>query len=358
MNIMRRKTKKKIAITIIILIIILIGAGVYYVFFRNKNNGEEGTIIDKIIKEEPPAPKLKIVDETSKSRPFAVMINNIAEARPYQSGLQDAYIIYEIIVEGGITRYMAVFKDQSTERIGSIRSARHYFIDYAMENDAYYIHWGWSPQARNDISKYKINNLNGLAYEGKYFLRDKNLRKSGISSEHTGYTTMELLKAGVEKVGYRNETNQKLLLNYSVDPVDLSENEDAIKATTITIPYSNSIKTKYVYDPENKYYLRSVNGTAQKDYVTKKQYHFKNIITYQVKNSTISGGGKGRQTISNIGSGKGYYITDGYAVPILWEKKSRESQTKYTLTDGTEIDVNDGNTFIQIQPTGQKLTIE
>lgn len=64
------------------------------------------------------------------------MINNISVARPLQSGLQDAYLMYEIIVEGGITRYMALFMDQNTTRIGSIRSARHYFLDYALENDA------------------------------------------------------------------------------------------------------------------------------------------------------------------------------------------------------------------------------
>ena len=99
--------------------------------------------------------KLKIVDEESKSRPYAIMINNLGVARPLQSGLQDAYIIYEMIVEGGLTRYMALFMDQNTERIGSIRSARHYYIDYALENDAIYVHHGKSPQAQEDFSLLK-----------------------------------------------------------------------------------------------------------------------------------------------------------------------------------------------------------
>ena len=70
---------------------------------------------EKIVEPVKPKPKLKIIDIDSKTRPFAVMINNINVARPLQSGLQDAYIVYEIIVEGGITRYMAVFQDQQTE---------------------------------------------------------------------------------------------------------------------------------------------------------------------------------------------------------------------------------------------------
>src|SRR5574344_1440904 len=66
-----------------------------------------------------------IADKDSTSRPFAVMINNHPTARPLQSGLQDAYLVYEMLVEGGITRMMALFKDQTTSRIGSVRSARH-----------------------------------------------------------------------------------------------------------------------------------------------------------------------------------------------------------------------------------------
>ena len=61
--------------------------------------------------------------------------------------------------------------------------------------------------------------------------------------------------------------------------------------------------------------------------------------------------------LENIGSGEGYFITNGYAVPITWEKKSRDAQTVYKYKNGEEIVVNDGNTFIQIQPTGQTLSI-
>ena len=94
------------------------------------------------------------------------------------------------------------------------------------------------------------------------------------------------------------------------------------------------------------------------DYVTKEQYTFKNIITYQVDNYTLNDGeNKGRQELENIGSGTGYFISGGYAVPITWEKSSRSSQTKYYYESGEELIVNDGNTFIQIQPEGQKLEI-
>ena len=96
---------------------------------------------------EPEVPKVQIIDLDSKSRNIAVMINNIRTVWGYQSGLQDAYLVYEMIVEGGYTRLMAVYKDKMPERIGSVRSARPYYLDYALENDALYIHFGGSDQA-------------------------------------------------------------------------------------------------------------------------------------------------------------------------------------------------------------------
>ena len=118
-------------------------------------------------KEEPKVEeKLKILDLDSNTRPYAVMINNIKTVWGYQCGLQDAYMVYEIIVEGGYTRLMALFKDKSLERIGSIRSSRHYFLDYALENDAIYVHFGWSPQAQSDMKKLGVNNINFMSYNG------------------------------------------------------------------------------------------------------------------------------------------------------------------------------------------------
>ena len=104
--------------------------------------------------------------------------------------------------------------------------------------------------------------------------------------------------------------------------------------------------------------MRYVNNKAHVDFPTKEQYHFKNIITYKVGNSTIAGDEKGRQTLNNVGSGTGYYISNGYAVPIKWSKASRDAQTLYTYLSGEKIDVNDGNTFINIIPNSGSINIE
>lgn len=353
---MKRLTKKaKIVIGTVGLALLLLAILLIINIISKKDNSKVDDNEPKNeIKEELPTKKLQIMDLNSNSRSYAVMINNHSSARVHHAGLQDAYLIYEIIVEGGLTRYMAIFKDQDTAKIGSVRSSRHYFLDYAMENDAIYVHWGWSPQAQNDISEYKINNINGLTWEGTYFYRDKSLN---VSREHTGFTTMEMLKKGASRLGYRTTSNEQPLLNYEVDEIDNS-NLATIPATTVTIKYSSSVTDKYVYDETNKVYKRYVNNKEHVDDVTKKQYTFKNIITYQVSNSSIKGDGKGRQDIANIGKGSGYYISNGVAVKINWEKTSRQSKTIYTYEDGTPLKVNDGNTFIQIQPKNQTLKIE
>ncbi len=349
----KQKNNKKVKVSVIVAtisVILVIGVALLLLLGSKKDS-----TLPKITKKNSKTPtiesNLKIVDLNSKTRPYAVMINNLGVARPLQSGLQDAMIIYEMIVEGGLTRYMAVFQDQNTERIGSIRSARHYFLDYALENDAIYVHHGNSPQAAADFKTLNIDRISVDA--SKTGWRDKSLN---VSTEHTLFTSIAKLNNGL---GNKRKTrNKDFLLNYSETPIDLSTKEGAIKANNIEITYSGSVKTSYEYDESAQNYKRSVNGKAHTDYVTKKQYTFKNIITYQVSNTSLNdGSGKDRQTLDNIGSGEGYYITNGYAIPITWSKSSRSSQTVYKYKDGTEIDVNDGNTFIQIQPKGKNLII-
>ena len=342
-----KKIKKEYLLIIIVLVVVaLLGTLIYLTTSKkNKNNNEnDNSTTTTTVK------KLNIVNEESKSRPYAIMINNVEGARKLQSGLQDAYMVYELMVEGGITRYLALFLDQTTERIGSIRSARHYYLDYALENDAIYVHHGYSPQAREDWSKLGVDRIE--VNESITGWRDKSASKT---YEFTLFTNIEKLGKGIRSK--RTERNKHLLLNYSVDNIDISQMEGAIPANKVDIKYSSNTTTNYEYDTDNNIYLRSVNNKSQNDYVTGKQLTVKNIIVYKVKYSNIQGDNKGRQTIDNVGNGTGYYISNGYAVPITWKKDSRSSATIYKYNNGKEIQVNDGNTFIQIMPDNQTLAI-
>ena len=344
---MARKRKKKNNIIPFIIFMLMVIAGYFALSEDEASQQLYKTVKEKINNKV--EMKIKIIDENSNTRPIAVMINNHPRAVPNHAGLQDAYLLYEIIVEGGYTRIMALYKDKTTERIGSVRSSRHYFLDYAMENDAIYVHFGWSPKAQTDISSYAINNINGL-YDNAFW-RDTSLN---VAYEHTAFTSMEKINQIINKKGYRNDTNEKTLLNYDVYNIDISNLEGAISANNVVIPYSYIHTTKYEYDANNKVYKRYMNDKAHTDAVTEEQYTTKNIIIQKVYNFSMDS--YGRQDMNNVGTGEGYFITNGYAVPITWSKNSRKEKTIYKYLDGAELKVNDGNTYIQIQPSSQNPT--
>lgn len=208
------------------------------------------------------------------------------------------------------------------------------------------VQWKYRISAEAPKTGYRENPLK-LAREHTLFVSTKLLNENGIGKKRT-------------EIKKDEKTGRTRLLKYSTKEVSLDTKEGAIVANSIKIPYSNSYRTSYQYDAENKVYKRFVNEKEHTDYRTKNQYTFKNIITYKVANNNIKSpdGYNGRQEIHNLGSGDGYYITNGYAVPIKWEKETRASKTIYRYLDGTEIEVNDGNTFIQIQPSSRELTIE
>ncbi len=338
----RRGKKKDKIITFICIFIILVCCFLLLYYYLS-----EPTKTPSKVKEEK---KLTIVNQDSNERPLAIMYDNNVGYDSH-AGLQDSYLNYEVIVEGGLTRIMALFKDKDVKLIGPVRSSRHYFLDYSLESDAIYCHYGWSEFAKNDISKLGVDNINGLTNENAYY-RDNN-----ISRPHNVFTTSERLYKQAENAHYNTTTKDWKLLNYSVDTISLEdvfkeevsqENEWYDTANSIVLKYSNYQTTSYQYDNENKYYLRFMDGNPHLDKTTKEQLHYKNIIIEKVKNSTLDG--YGRQDLDTIGTGEGYYITNGYATPITWQKDARNGKTVYQYKNGEEIKVNDGNTFIQIVP--------
>ena len=297
--------------------------------------------------------EVKIIDVNSNTRPYAVMINCHNGALP-QAGLQNAYIVYEIMVEGGITRMMALFKDVDVDKIGSIRSARTQFLDYVYEHDAIYVHAGGATDAMNRIANEGINDVN---VDGKFGMRDTSLDRSW---EHLLFTSTNLINKGADAEGMKKTTDSTNLLTYQAESIDFSKYTDVKEANNISIRYSDYRTTNYTYDADKKVYLRNMNHTANVDLVTGNQYEVKNIIVYGVTYSNYTYNGYSLyQKIDNVGSGEGYYVTEGHAIPIIWEKNSKNEKTIYKVKEtGKELVVNDGNTYIQIYPNRENMSIE
>ena len=151
-------------------------------------------------------------------------------------------------------------------------------------------------------------------------------------------------------------SNKESVLNYTTDEVNLENGQSAI---TVTIPHSQLQTVRYEYDEENKVYKRYARNKAQTDWDTGDAITTKNIIITFCDNYTLTDTeNKGRQGLKNIGTFDGYYITNGRAIKIKCIKSARDEQTIYQTLDGNEIEVNDGNTFVNICPISADVTIE
>ncbi len=276
------------------------------------------------------------------TRPFAVMIDNDTEAARPQMGLESAYLVYEAVVEGSATRFMALFKDiEDMEKVGPVRSSRHYFLDYALENDAIYAHAGWTDRAAAEITSRGVNNINGL-YEDSAFYRDNTYDNTW----HNLYLNPAKVSEVANNKKYRRETDVKLLTYHEnhVKP-DGEANEG------ILIPYADFYKVEFTYNTETKLYDRFVNGAPHKSQ-TGDGLTAKNIIVYYVQDVPLNDGIYApRRNLLNTGKGEGYYLSEGVAVPITWEKATHDGQTVYKTADGKDLVVNPGNTYIQLVPT-------
>lgn len=305
---------------------------------------EEQTAEEK----EPEKEKIKYND--SDERSIAISIDNDNKDAWPHSGLDDAYMIYEMYVEGGFTRLIAFFKGKDTKKIGPIRSVRHYFLDYVYDHDAFFVGYGVSPKASEDIRNLNVKMMNGILGDGDYFWREEKYKYD----YHSVYTSMEKIRKNMEKKGISSESDA-VFLEYNDENTALKSDTPAEK---IYIPYSGSYKVTYEYDKETEKYKRTMNSS----YVHKSPdgvlYAPTNIILMEVSNYTMSGDSKQRQDFKTVGSGKGKYISMGKSIDITWQKDSRKGKTVYRDLSGNIIKLNPGLTFVNLVPPSMKVTFE
>ncbi len=278
------------------------------------------------------------------TRPFALMVDNDNKDAWPHAGLTDAYLIYEVPVEGGATRLMALYSGKTeTEKIGPIRSSRHYFLDYALEHDAIYVHFGYSPRAMSDIPALGVNNINGvIGSDSGTFWRETKY----VGDYHSAFTSLEKIKATTEKKGYRTERQSAPL---SFLPQD-AELQDGTAATSIKIPFASFYSVGFTYDEASGTYSRQMNGSAHA-LQGGASIAAKNIIVMQMKTYSL-GDGSARINVETTAGGKGYYITLGKCIPITWEKSGRSGKTVWKDESGQEISLNPGQTFVELLPSG------
>lgn len=298
---------------------------------------------------------LPVDDEQAEiRRPVAVMINNIKKALP-QYGISNAGIVFEALAEGGITRLLAVFDDISEiEQIGTIRSARPYYLDFAQSVDAVYVHIGGSPEAYSEIKSRKMDSYDLI--EGKYnsmYWRDKErIKTSGY--EHSVFTSGAKIMDRIEQDNVRMTRSPDYgpAFNFSEDAV--YEGSDATK---IEAKFSSYKTGTYTYDKANGLYRIGQYGTSHTDALYGTQLAFKNIFILRMNSYVIKGDTAGRLRFDSVGNGTGKYFVNGTTTDITWKRASKSAPFKFHTADGAELNVVPGDNYVAIVPLDAAVTV-
>lgn len=277
------------------------------------------------------------IDESLENqKPICIMINNIVDAMP-QSGISQADITYEMLVEGGITRYMCVIKDyKNIGKLGPIRSARHYYVMVDQMYDGIYAHVGWSNYAHDYIMNNYMVTLNGL-YDSTTFYRDETRY-----APHNCYTDGAKLQEGIANAGISPVYDYKVEEMFKFNSEDTPIGNGQI-ANKITTAYNSASTRWFEYNQDDKLYYRFQYGEEQMDDQTNTQLAYKNVIVMFVQYTDL---GDGLQDVDWDKGGNGYYASDGEYVAITWKKAN--GVIKYFDKDGNQLKMNPGKTFITV----------
>lgn len=284
--------------------------------------------------------------EDANRQPIAVMIENAAFSgvRP-QFGLSQAQLVYELVVEGGITRFMAVFAGEDfPESIGPVRSARPTFLEFVSEVDGLYAHAGGSPEAMQSIDGLGIKDLSALGADSRFFVRD-----SARVAPHNLFTSGTLLTLALRDKELANaEPNYESWVYKNDAPITVSP-DDLERFVQIDFGSGADYLARWVYNKETNAYQRFNGGELQKDAIDKAILTFKNVVVVIVP-PAIPAGEKGRINFDVTGSGDAYIARDGEVIKGRWEKPDRVSRTQFYTLEGNLIEFNRGSTWVEVLP--------
>ncbi|MBP2240897.1 hypothetical protein J2Z40_001457 [Cytobacillus eiseniae] len=284
-------------------------------------------------------------EKKAEDRAVAVMINNDPKARP-QSGLEKADIVYELLAEGNITRFLAIYQSGQPENIGPVRSARDYFIELAKGYDSLYIAHGYSPDAKAMLDQGYIDELNGITYDGTLFKR-ASFRKA----PHNSYISYENILKGAEKKNYDMDEAPSSLFFLNESEMEEIEGETAESAM---VSYFNSdlYNSIYEYDEALEKYKRYTNGELTADYDSGEPVLLDNIFIVETNHKVIDDAG--RRSIDLTSGGNGYLLQKGKWKEVKWE--NIKGKILPVRNNGDQIGLVPGRTWINIIPTSPGLT--
>jgi hypothetical protein len=282
----------------------------------------------------------------------AVMIDNHPAAYP-QIGLNKAPLVFEALAEFGITRYMAVFApgvSAEASAIGPVRSARAYFVEWAMGLDAVYAHAGGSPDGL-ELAQSAIEIVNADALSkamGGYFRRDGSRR-----SPHNLFTDSAQLARITERFGDADTSEQGFLIKPEAAP-DARPPHQRLRYFFL---YPDET-AGWDYDAATNSYARLRRDRPHLDGLTGKQLVFKDVVMLEVKEARRPGDAKGRIDQQVVGEGRARIFMDGVGRDAVWRKPAGYAPLRFYDAAGAEIALNAGPVWVAALPSLDNLTVE
>ena len=295
-----------------------------------------------------PAPLtgLPISPEAALLRPIAVMIDDDVHARP-QSGFSAASIVWQAPAEGGVPRYMMIFQDKIPEGVGPVRSSRQYYIEWASEWTAMYVHHGGSPQALATLAAKGhgswVFNADGFRWSGRYLWRTHDK-----ASPHNVYTDGKNLRSLAKRLKAVDGPVEPI---WAFAPAVPGATHPEGAVITVTYPYE---KITYRYDALTNRYVRYLNKskTPQVDGADGQVVAPTNVVILRMQFGPLNDGHpkKHRLEAHDVGKGQAWISTNGVTVKGTWKKASPTAPTLLFGPDGERFTLTAGQTFVQVIP--------
>jgi hypothetical protein len=285
---------------------------------------------------------------------MAVMIDNWIAARP-QIGLDRAEMVYEALVEYGITRFLAVYWRNDAEVIAPVRSARTQFLSLALEWGALYAHVGAAAtpgpaDAMTQLRAWGVRDVDEL--EGELVIK----RDPARAAPHNAYTSTAALHAYAQEQGWNIPTRP------TPWPFKADGGADGTAAPAvdmdfdITGTHNGAFTVRWEYDPTTNSYLRSQAGAPHTDGRSGARLSAKNVIIHIATVQTDVD--RDRHVLYALeGTGRAIILRDGRAIAATWQKDTRTSRTRYLDVHGRDIPLNRGTIWIALLPAGQPVTV-
>lgn len=321
----------------------------------------EVSMVEAPVKTEPGANQnlLTGIDDLSNDaigkRPVAVMVNNVEDALP-QYGIAEADIIFELPVEGNLTRLMALYADYTAvPDICAIRSCRYYYPAIAKGFDAFYVHWGSDPTILDYVNSLGIDRYDGLSNPQNLFGRDSARRNAGYALEHTGYFKGTKFAEAVQADGKRTDLlDAKKGTAFQFCGYDEVITPEGNACSKIHVNFGAATATLH-YDEESKLYSKDINGHAHIDGNTGEALRFTNVFVLETTNTVKDEAGHRKIDWAGGSGAVGYYFSNGTVEKIHWSKANGNEgeYLRFYKESGDELVINRGKSYIAYTTAGQ-----